>query len=214
MKCELQSIWRSRARPDLRARRSIAAHARRGRAKPYELQVMLAANATALASFVPLAVGGAPGAAFTHDRTIVALSLLVAIATGFAFLELGERARASEGGRARAWNAAAGAMFGLCVWSPHFIGLLALKSPLAHGLTLAATAASASLMILFGAGAFLVAGRSPVFGRAVLVGLGLGLCGVLMHYIGMAGLSVEARLSYRIGPALTTMLGAVAGSVL
>ena len=175
---------------------------------------MLAADAIPFASFIPLATGDATGAPFTHDRTIVALSLLVAIAMAFAFLELGERARASVGARAGMWNAAAGAMFGLCIWSPHFIGLLALKSPLAHGVTLAPTAASAALMIVFGAAAFLVAGRLPTIGRTALAGLGLGLCGVLMHYIGMAGLSVEAALSYRTGPALMTTLGAVMGSAL
>ena len=173
---------------------------------------MLDANVTPFAFFIPLATDDTPGAPFTHDRTIVALSLLVAIATAFAFLELGERARASAGARAAAWNAAAGGMFGLCVWSPHFIGLLALKSPLTHGVTLAPTVASAALVIMFGAAAFLVAGRSPKIGRTALVGLGLGLCGVLMHYIGMVGLRIEAALSYRTGPALMTMLGAVVGS--
>src|SRR5262249_4140939 len=179
-----------------------------------ELEEMLTANLTALASFAPLAGGEAPGAPFTHDRTIVALSLLVAIAMAFAFLELGERVRASDGARASAWNAAAGGMFGLCVWSPHFIGLLALKSPLVHGVAPALTATSAALMIIFGAVSFVVAGRLPTLGRIGLVGLGLGLCGVLMHYIGMAGLSVEAALSYRMGPALMTTLGAIGGSAL
>ncbi len=174
----------------------------------------LAANATPLASFFPAAVGDAPGAPFTHDPTIVALSLLAAIVIAFGFLELGERARANAATRGSAWNVAAGAMFGLCVWTPHFIGLLALKSPLAHGVTLAPTAASAALMIIFGAAAFLVAGRLPTFGRVALVGASLGLCGVVMHYVGMAGLRVEAALSYRTGPALMTMLGAVGGSVL
>ncbi len=184
------------------------------RPNPYELDVMLAANVTAFASFFPLASGETPGAPFTHDRTIVALSLLVAIAIAFAFLELGDRARASDGARAGVWNAAAGGMFGLCVWYPHFIGLLALKSPLAHGVAPAPTAASAALMIILGAASFLVAGRLPRLGRIGLVGLGLGLGGVLMHYIGMAGLRVEATLSYRAGPALMTMLGAVVGSTL
>ena len=194
--------------------RSTAARDRPCAAQSYELEVMLAADAIPFASFIPLATGDATGAPFTHDRTIVALSLLVAIAMAFAFLELGERARANVGARASMWNATAGAMFGLCIWSPHFIGLLALKSPLAHGVTLAPTAASAALMIVFGAAAFLVAGRLPTIGRTAFVGLGLGLCGVLMHYIGMAGLSVEAALSYRTGPALMTTLGAVVGSAL
>jgi NO-binding membrane sensor protein with MHYT domain len=194
--------------------RSVAARDHLHAAKLYELDVMLSANAFPFASFVSLAARDTPGAPFTHDRTIVALSLLVAIAMAFAFLELGERARTNVGARARAWNAAAGGMFGLCVWSPHFIGLLALKSPLAHGVTLAPALASAALMITFGAAALLVAGPLPTFRRVALVGLGLGLCGVFMHYIGMAGLRVEATLSYRTGPALMTMLGAVVGSAL
>jgi NO-binding membrane sensor protein with MHYT domain len=175
---------------------------------------MLTANAAPFGSLISLAGPDTPGAPFTHDRTIVALSLLVAIAMAFAFLELGERASARVGARARAWNAAAGGMFGLCIWSPHFIGLLALTSPLAHGVALAPTFGSAALMITVGAAAFLFAGPLPTVGRVLLVGFGLGLCGVIIHYVVMVGLRVEATLSYRAGPALVTMLGAVGGSAL
>lgn len=181
-------------------------------AKLCELGVMPTAIALSFARLFPLAQGQALSAPFTHDRTGVALSLLVAIATAFAFLELGERAQARPGFEGRVWNAAAGAMFGFCMWAPHFIGLLALRSPLVHGLSTDPTLVSAGVSVLFCGVVFFAAGRQPGVVRTAVAGLCLGLCGVVMHYIGMTGLEVEADLSYRLGPALTTATGAALAS--
>ncbi len=167
-----------------------------------------------LFGLLPLeADAGAIGAPFSHDRTLVGVSMLLAVLTAFAFLDLIDRARAHQGWSAKVWNAAAGAMFGACVWATHFVGLLAIESPLIHGVRLWPSLASALIGIAFGAVAFLFAGARLTWPRTLGAGVCVGLGGVVMHYLGMRGLDVEAALSYRLLPVVLTAGGACVASM-
>lgn len=175
---------------------------------------MTAAPIDFLFSLLPLeADPRATGVPFTHDRGLVALSMLLAVISGYAFLELVARAQTHSRFVARLWNGAAGLMFGACIWFTHFVGLLAVQSPLLHGFVLWPTVASAIAGFGCGGLTFLVAGARLSWLRLLGAGLCAGAGAIVMHYLGMRGLEIEAELSYRLAPVAVTSMGALVCSI-
>ena len=167
-----------------------------------------------LFGLIPLASDpNAEGAPFTHDRTLVGVSMLAAVVTAYAFLEMAARARAHTGVTAALWRTAAGAMMGGGIWATHFIGLVAFETPLEHGFFFMPTAISCVVGIVCGALAFLIAGERPSWPALLMTGVGVGVGMVVMHYLGMLGLRIEAELSYRPIPVAATSAGALLGIV-
>jgi NO-binding membrane sensor protein with MHYT domain len=167
-----------------------------------------------IAGLIPLeADPGFMGAPITHDRALVGLSMLVAVAMAYAFVELAARARHHSKLGVRLWNAAAGLAFGLCLFLPHLLGLIALDSALVRGLSVAPTAASGAIALATGCAAFLIAGSRPMLWRIVLASMLVGAGGIAMHYVGMRGLIIDATLTYRPTLIAVTTTGAFVGSV-
>jgi NO-binding membrane sensor protein with MHYT domain len=162
-----------------------------------------------LVNLIPLELdSGAVSAPYSHDRTLVGASLLIAIVTAFAFQELAARARAHKRAVSLAWNIAAGAMFGGSIWLTHLMGMLALETPLVRGLDPAATTVSGIVGLLSGCLAFAIAEARPPWWRLVPAGLIVAAGGIAMHYLGMQGLRIDAALTYRAPLVVATSVAA------
>lgn len=152
-------------------------------------------------------------APYAHDRALVGASMLIAVAIAYAYQELAARARTHQGAARLFWNLGAGAMVGGGVWLTHLMGMLALETPLVHGLEPTATAISGIVGILCACLAFAIADARVTLWRLILAGLISAAGGVLMHYLGMRGLRIEADLSYRAALVAITSLGGFLVSV-
>ena len=168
-----------------------------------------------LNGLIPLALDpSASSAPFTHDRVLAALAMAAAVAGCYAALELGVRAQARRGAAGIVWLAGAGVMLGAGVSAMHLIALVALETPLMRGFAFAPTMASCVIALLFGASGFVLGGRQWRSWRYVVAGLWFGFGSILMHYVGMRGLVIDADLSYRPLFVAGTGLGAFICSTL
>lgn len=136
---------------------------------------------------------------FSWDYRLVALSVAVAIAGSFAALEFAGRMReANVRGRPRrrfSWLGAG--LMGLAIWTMHFVGMLALKMPMAvdylPGWSLLSMFAAA-----VGAGlAFTIMSQPRISAFHVTTGgIAMGLAIASMHYIGMKSMRMPAAIDY------------------
>ena len=152
----------------------------------------------ALSWLIPLAAASSePTAPFTHDQVLAAVSMAAAVAGCYAALELGARAQARTGLAGAIWLAAAGLLLGAGVWAMHFVALVALETPLLRGFEVGPTVASCVIALVFGASGFVLGGRHWRSWRYGVAGVWFGVGSILMHYVGMQGLLIDADLSYR-----------------
>ncbi|ALG71683.1 histidine kinase [Azospirillum thiophilum] len=153
-----------------------------------------------------------------YDPLLVVLSYVIAVFGGYVALDLahharGRMARIGTAGDGPAMPVAgpdpqdrrsgtrqlAGAALalGVGIWSMHFIGMLAYRSDIPIGYDAGLTALSFLLAVaVSGAGLFAVARNRPRRLTLPIAGTLTGLGIVGMHYVGMAGMRMEARLSY------------------
>jgi diguanylate cyclase len=153
------------------------------------------------------------GPPLSHDQGLVGLSLLTALIAAYAALELAERGKTHFGARAQAWRAAAGMLMGMSIWTAHFIGILAIQSPLLRGFEVAETAFSGLFALAWGAVAFSVVGRQPTTLRYIGAGAVTAGAALVMHYWGVFALRIDAELSFRPVWALLTAAGAFSGAI-
>jgi NO-binding membrane sensor protein with MHYT domain len=133
-----------------------------------------------------------------YNPTFVVLSVLVAILASYVALEFASVVTKATG-RARAWWLAGGAVaMGFCIWSMHFVGMLALEMP---GMTMqydlllvllsVAIAIGASWLALFIVSRPVVSLRSGVAGGCAMA---IAIAG--MHYTGMFSMRMAARIEW------------------
>lgn len=154
----------------------------------------------------------------THDGTLVALSILIAIFASYAALDLATRIAVATGGSRWAWLATAALALGGGIWSMHFVAMLAFRLPgLAIGYDVPLTLASLALPIAVTALGFFVVDRwgsqRGVFAASGLV-MGLGIVG--MHYTGMAAMRLPAEPHYEgswVAVAVAIAIGAAVVSL-
>ncbi len=132
-----------------------------------------------------------------HDPNLVLLSILVAIVAAHAALDLNELST-QTGNRYQCWLAAA--LFGIGIWTMHFLGMFACRKTLPiqyyDGIltTLSLAAAVATSLIAFR----YLASRPenltdpPLLGPSAVIATGIAG----MHYLGMAALRIAPPLSY------------------
>jgi NO-binding membrane sensor protein with MHYT domain len=166
-----------------------------------------------MSGFFELAAPGAVSAPYSHDQALVGLSMLVSVAGAFTFLELAGRAkvRMRRGG---VWRAASGAMLGFSVWATHIIGLFAFQTPLMRGLDFWLTGGSAALAMASGVSAMLISAPRAKWRSVVVAGAFAALGAIVMHYLGLGGMRIEAALSYRLEFAALTGLGAFGAALI
>ncbi|MFC5846789.1 putative bifunctional diguanylate cyclase/phosphodiesterase [Deinococcus petrolearius] len=113
------------------------------------------------------------------------------------------------------WWLGGALIFGLGIWSMHFIGMLALHSPVQVHYDLSLTLVSLLLAVLASGMALRLALRPTLSaGTSLLSGLlmGLGIAG--MHYTGMAAIHAPVRVEYDLtGVALSVLIAVVASTL-
>ena len=134
----------------------------------------------------------------THDSTLVAMSIAIAVFASYTALDLAGRVRASTGWIRRAWLGAAAVAMGGGIWAMHFVAMLAFSMPMMEvGYDLPLTLLSLLTAIVVTGIAFAVMGRADATTRQLLAaGLFMGLGVVAMHYTGMAAMRMPATISY------------------
>lgn len=131
----------------------------------------------------------------SHDPSLLAVALVVCVATSFAAVSLYVMGRQITGGRRIAWAALAGACGGTGIWSTHFLAMLAYNVGVPLRYDAFITAQSLLISIAISAAGFAVAatGRrhAPLIGGAII-----GIAIAAMHFRGMQALVVPGTLAW------------------
>ena len=128
---------------------------------------------------------------YSHDHTLVALSLVLAVVSGFTGFTLTQNLSAKTIVQRKISVSMAAVALGGGIWSMHFVAMLGLSLPVSVFYDAAITLASALIAILVVAVAlmilhFFVRTSFTIILAGCIVGAGI----LLMHYIGMAGLQL------------------------
>ncbi len=149
----------------------------------------------------------------TYEYKWVALSVIIAVFSSYAALDLAGRVTASEGRSRGMWLLGGALVMGTGIWAMHFIGMLAFRLPIPvhyHALTvleshLAAVLASAIALSVVSRS---VLGTPQLVGGGLLMGMGI----TVMHYSGMAAMRLDAQIHYSASIVVLSVLIAIAVS--
>ena len=144
-----------------------------------------------------------------YNPALVALSIVIAVFSAYAALDLGARVRRPDAGPRWAWGAGAAAAMGGGIWSMHFVGMLAFEMGLPAAYDLGLTLLSLGIAVAATGGAFAWVALRGSGTRALLVAgplMGVGVAA--MHYTGMAAMRVQGNLAY--DPAVVAVSVAIA----
>jgi diguanylate cyclase len=127
-----------------------------------------------------------PWFGFPHSPWLVALSVAIAICSGYVGLGLAAQATTAFGLYRRGLIAGAAWSLGLGIWTMHFVGMLAAQMPDATLYSVLLTLLSFLLCVLVvGVAAFIVSNyrdqKFSIIAASFIMGTGI----VLMHYLGM-----------------------------
>ena len=133
-----------------------------------------------------------------YNLALVGCSLLVAFLASYTALDLSGRIAMVRTALARqAWLFGGAFALGVGIWSMHFIGMLALRMPIAMGFDFGLTAVSALIAVVVSYFVLLLVARQRLRWPLLTVGgvaLGLGIAG--MHYTGMASMLMMPGIVY------------------
>jgi len=134
----------------------------------------------------------------SYDALLVTVSYLVAVLGSYAGLTMSDRAGALIGYRRHwLWVVGGSVVMGIGIWAMHFIGMLAFSLPVPVAYDFILTALSiAPAVLACGLALCLIVSKQKSHSRYViggaLIGAGIGA----MHYIGMAGMRVNALMLF------------------
>jgi len=149
----------------------------------------------------------------SHEPWLVALSLFVAFQGSYVGLHLARQVGAAEGLRRRALIAAAALSLALGIWTMHFVGMLAVRLPVAVDFLVLPTLLSFLVCVLVvGLAVFAVSTEAPSRRRIALAGLFMGAGIVTMHYLGMYALHASLHMTHQPLWVATSILVGVAAS--
>ena len=164
----------------------------------------------------------APGPSFgihmmmthTYGTVFVALSVVVAMLASFAALDLAGRVRSEAGSTRHGWIVGGAVVMGLGIWSMHFIGMLAFHLPVPISYDVPLILLSVVVAIAASLLALVVVSRARLRVTA-LVPAGIMMGGAIagMHYIGMASVRADARLTYSPSMVALSVLIAIVASL-
>src|ERR1700752_5125718 len=133
----------------------------------------------------------------THERWLVALSLIVAIQGAYVGLSLAVQVAESAGLRRGLLLAGAAFSLALAIWSMHFVGMLAARVPFPVDYLVFPTLLSFLVcVIVVGGAVFTASAGPPSAGRLVLAAMVMGSGILAMHYIGMTALHASAHMEH------------------
>src|ERR1700734_2845893 len=125
----------------------------------------------------------------SYDYGLVALSVLLAMVTSYAALELAGRVTSARGRVRSRWLGCGAVVMGLGIWAMHCVGMLALSMPVAVSYHLPTVILSLLAAIAASAVVLFVVSRTKIsvwqeIAGSIVTGSGLAA----MHYIGMAAM--------------------------
>ena len=138
-----------------------------------------------------------PAMMVSYDPLRVALSVIIAVSTSYAALELAGRVRATSARRRQAWLAGGAIAMGNGIWAMHFIGTLAFRLPVAIFFYWPIVLISLIVAIFAAAGAFYVVSRRDMGTLYAWIGgsiLGGGIA--VLHYVDMGAMRLAARCEF------------------
>jgi NO-binding membrane sensor protein with MHYT domain len=151
----------------------------------------------------------------SYDPWIVVLSMLVAIQGAYVGLKLALELPGSSGGQRRLLLAGAAVTLAVAIWSMHFVGMLAVRSPVRIDyLPLPTLLSFLVCVVVVGFAVFLASSApasKPILALSATV-MGAGI--VTMHFIGMLALHANAMVHHQ--PAyvvLSLIVGAFASGL-
>ena len=143
-------------------------------------------------------VQGVPLVGF-YDYRLVALSVLIAICAAYAALDLAGRVTATRGKVHFVWLISGAFAMGIGIWAMHYIGMEALRLPVAVEYDWPTVVLSMLAAVFASAVALYVVSRkkqnTALAAGSVLMGCGIGA----MHYGGMEAMRLPAMCSYSMG---------------
>jgi len=133
----------------------------------------------------------------TYDYRLVLLSILIAVITSFAALDLAGRVTVNRGVQRLVWLLGGAIAMGSGIWCMHYTGMLAFNLPIAVYYHVPTVAYSLVAAIAASAVALYVVSRerlqtSHVIAGSILMGGGVAT----MHYTGMAAMRMKAMHHY------------------
>jgi len=133
----------------------------------------------------------------SYDYGLVALSVIIAILASYAALDLAERVTSAQGKARLLWLNGGAIAMGFGIWSMHYIGMLALRLPIAVDYDWPTVLASLLSAILASAVALYVVSRQRMGHlRAVAGSMVMGAGIAAMHYIGMAAMRLAGECRF------------------
>ena len=132
-----------------------------------------------------------------YDYRLVALSVAIALLAAYAALDLTGRVTATRGRIQLAWITSGALAMGLGIWSMHYIGMEAMRLPVAVQYDWPTVLLSMFAAICAAGVALFVVSRPTMRRRDLIAGsilMGSGIAA--MHYIGMEAMRLPAMCSY------------------
>ena len=130
-----------------------------------------------------------------YDPTYVVISVVVAVLSAYAALDLAGRVTSSRRNTGRAaWVAGGAFAMGIGIWSMHYIGMLAMRMDAAVLYDWPTVLLSLMAAVVASAVALFLVSRKTMGLVSTLLGsvcMGAGIAG--MHYLGMAAMRFPAR---------------------
>jgi diguanylate cyclase len=149
----------------------------------------------------------------SHEPWLVALSLFVAFQGSYVGLYLARQVDAAEGLRRRSLISAAALALALGVWTMHFVGILAIRLPVAVDFLVLPTLLSFLVCVLVvGFAVFAVSTGSTGRVQISLAGIFMGAGIVTMHYLGMYALHASLHMTHAPFWVATSVVVSVAAS--
>jgi PAS domain S-box-containing protein len=149
-----------------------------------------------------------------YDYLLVALSVVIAILSAYAALDLAGRVTNARGRARFAWLVGGAVAMGNGIWSMHYIGMLAFRLPVPSLYDWPTVLASLGVAVLASGIGLYVVSRKTMGTPAVIVGsifMGLGIAG--MHYLGMEAMRLPAMCMYSARLVVLSVLLAIAISL-
>jgi two-component system sensor histidine kinase/response regulator len=135
----------------------------------------------------------------TYDRGLVALSVVIAILSSYAALDLVGRVTSAQGRVRYVWLSGGATAMGIGVWSMHYLGMLAFELPVPVQYDWPTVAVSLLAAVLASSIALFVVSQKTMGAlRVVLGSLFMGAAIAGMHYIGMAAMRLPAMCHYSV----------------
>jgi PAS domain S-box-containing protein len=139
-----------------------------------------------------------------YNYFLVVVSVLIAILSAYAALDLAERVTYAKGSARLLWLSCGATAMGTGIWSMHYIGMLAFQLPVMVKYDWPTVLLSLLAAVLAsGAGLFAVSRKTMGALVTIVGGIFMGSGIAAMHYIGMEAMRLPAMCSY--SPLLVTV---------